>query len=102
MKALNDFLNVCFCDLIDLFLRTYMLNYIEYIELIQESKLLPHHIVVLRDGLSDSQIEETSGVEMLQIDEVLKSFANNEPTFKPTVTYIVMQRRHGVRFYMPE
>lgn len=34
MKAINDFLNVCFCDLIDLFLRTYMLNYIEYIELI--------------------------------------------------------------------
>lgn len=61
------------------------------------------HIIILRDGLSDSQIEETCNIELLQIDEVCKDFEKKiESDFKPTLTYIVIKRNHSVRFLVPE
>uniref|UniRef100_A0A0N5CEK9 Piwi domain-containing protein n=1 Tax=Strongyloides papillosus TaxID=174720 RepID=A0A0N5CEK9_STREA len=57
---------------------------------------LPKHIVFFRDGVSDSQFKLTMDYEVKSIHEACYSI---NPHYVPTITFLVVQKRHGVRIY---
>lgn len=60
---------------------------------------VPKHIVVFRDGVADSQFKITMDHEVSAIHKVCESINKN---YKPTITFLVIQKRHGVRFLDPK
>lgn len=60
---------------------------------------MPKHIVALRDGVSDSQMETTKNIEVQHIAEACRRFSDehNKPQFKPTISYVVVQKRIPTR-----
>ncbi|RCN49800.1 piwi domain protein [Ancylostoma caninum] len=67
----------------------------------EHSHVWPRHIVVLRDGVSDSQMLSTAFLEMKWIRDAWKRLTADDAELEPTYTYIVIQKRHLTRFYQP-
>ncbi|CAI4226101.1 unnamed protein product [Auanema sp. JU1783] len=67
----------------------------------EENGYYPEHIVVYRDGVSNSQL---LGVAADEIQSMRGAWSNLEDGHlrKPTFTYIVLQKRHGTRFFVPK
>jgi eukaryotic translation initiation factor 2C len=57
---------------------------------------LPDKILYYRDGVSDGQFEDVLNIELAAIYNACQQMA---PTYKPAVTFIVVQKRHNTRFY---
>uniref|UniRef100_A0A915D123 Uncharacterized protein n=1 Tax=Ditylenchus dipsaci TaxID=166011 RepID=A0A915D123_9BILA len=64
----------------------------------------PSHIVVLRDGVSDSEISYLSQMELGQLGNACRGFKEyyKQPNYRPTISYLVVQKKHGTRFWMPQ
>ncbi|GMR29884.1 hypothetical protein PMAYCL1PPCAC_00079, partial [Pristionchus mayeri] len=58
---------------------------------------LPDRIVILRDGVSDSEMVKAASQELNSIKEAWRRCANEKKC--PPLTYIVAQKRHKTRFY---
>ncbi|KAH7717470.1 ALG-7 protein [Aphelenchoides avenae] len=65
----------------------------------KETTQMPKHIVVLRDGVSDSQMKTTSEIELGFIGDACRRFRDtfSKPHFKPTTSYVVVQKRNPTR-----
>ncbi|KAH7706972.1 ALG-5 protein [Aphelenchoides avenae] len=65
----------------------------------KETGHMPQHIVVLRDGVGDSQMEATSRIELGLIGDACRRFRTTykKPNFKPTTSYVVVQKRNPTR-----
>uniref|UniRef100_A0A0N5BSZ9 Piwi domain-containing protein n=1 Tax=Strongyloides papillosus TaxID=174720 RepID=A0A0N5BSZ9_STREA len=61
--------------------------------------VVPRHIVVFRDGISNSEFKIAMDYEVSSIHAACKEI--NEK-YEPTVTFVVVQKRHGVRFMNPQ
>ncbi|KAF8990339.1 Piwi domain-containing protein, partial [Cyathus striatus] len=57
-------------------------------------RVLPKRIIFYRDGVSEGQFKKVLDEERPRIAEAYKSFGTN---FKPTITIIVVVKRHHVR-----
>uniref|UniRef100_A0A0N5BT01 Protein argonaute-2 n=1 Tax=Strongyloides papillosus TaxID=174720 RepID=A0A0N5BT01_STREA len=57
--------------------------------------VVPRHIVVFRDGISITQFKIAVDYEVSSIHAACKEI--NEK-YEPTITFVVVQKRHGVRF----
>ncbi|KAK6758333.1 hypothetical protein RB195_015882 [Necator americanus] len=61
----------------------------------------PRHIVLFRDGVSDSEMLRTTFLELKCIRDSWKRITVGDADLEPTYTYIVLQKRHLTRFYQP-
>uniref|UniRef100_A0A915PZK5 Piwi domain-containing protein n=1 Tax=Setaria digitata TaxID=48799 RepID=A0A915PZK5_9BILA len=55
----------------------------------------PQHIVVLRDGVSDSQFMDVINEELLCLKTAIHQL---DQLYDPTVSYVIVQKRHHTRF----
>ncbi|KAE8746943.1 Argonaute-2 [Frankliniella occidentalis] len=60
----------------------------------KETGGLPQHVVFYRDGVSEGQFQQVLGIELTAI---FKACARH--SFKPKVTFLVVQKRHHTRFF---
>ncbi|MFH4976680.1 hypothetical protein AB6A40_003389 [Gnathostoma spinigerum] len=60
----------------------------------------PQHIVVFRDGVSNSEFEQIANEEMMGIKASIRGLASQDCNFDPTVSYVVIQKRHQTRFFV--
>ncbi|KAL6744129.1 hypothetical protein Aduo_017096 [Ancylostoma duodenale] len=67
----------------------------------EHSHVWPRHVVVLRDGVSDSEMLRTAFLELKWIRDSWKRLTAGDDELEPTYTYIVIQKRHLTRFYQP-
>ncbi|KAK5965456.1 Piwi domain protein [Trichostrongylus colubriformis] len=67
----------------------------------EHSKTWPRHIIIFRDGVSDSEMLRTAFIELECISNSWKRLTFDDPQLEPTYTYIVVQKRHLTRFYQP-
>lgn len=58
---------------------------------------LPRHIVVFRDGVSDSQLSVVSGHEVEQLSKCFSHFGDN---YSPVLTVIIVQKRVNTRIFV--
>uniref|UniRef100_A0A0N4ZRK3 Piwi domain-containing protein n=1 Tax=Parastrongyloides trichosuri TaxID=131310 RepID=A0A0N4ZRK3_PARTI len=65
----------------------------------ESTNTVPRHIVVFRDGVADSQFKMTMDFEVKSINEACSEISER---YKPTITFLVVQKRHGVRFFDPK
>ncbi|CAJ0929440.1 unnamed protein product, partial [Mesorhabditis belari] len=56
----------------------------------------PKHIVILRDGVSEGELQNTASKELMWIEKALK---NHFSETSITLTYVCVQKRHFVRVY---
>jgi len=56
----------------------------------------PERVLFYRDGISEGQFNEALRVE---ITEIFKGFEDMEPGYHPTLTYVVVQKRHHAKFF---
>jgi len=56
----------------------------------------PERILFYRDGISEGQFNEALRVE---IAEIFKAFEEMEHGYRPTLTYVVVQKRHHAKFF---
>ncbi|VDM66233.1 unnamed protein product [Strongylus vulgaris] len=71
---------------------------------LHHSKVWPRHIVIFRDGVSDSEMLRTAFIELKWIRESWTKMTEldaKELDLDVTYTYIVIQKRHITRFYKP-
>lgn len=61
-----------------------------------QTRCKPEHLIYIRDGVSDGQFAEVLNVEM---QAIRKGCSMLEATYKPPVTFIVVQKRHHTRFF---
>ncbi|CAL1291715.1 unnamed protein product [Larinioides sclopetarius] len=59
------------------------------------TRMKPKKIIVYRDGVSDGQFAD---VQTREIGWMREACTSLEATYKPGITYIVIQKRHNVRF----
>ncbi|KAF1752558.1 hypothetical protein GCK72_019113 [Caenorhabditis remanei] len=59
----------------------------------------PAHIVVYRDGLSEGDFQRTLYEERIAIENACISI---DAAFQPTITYIVVTKRHHTRFFLKD
>jgi eukaryotic translation initiation factor 2C len=59
------------------------------------NQILPKNIVVYRDGVSEGQFDQVLDHEYQLLVEICH---NSEPNYKPLVTFIIVQKRHHIRF----
>jgi eukaryotic translation initiation factor 2C len=64
----------------------------------QANKILPAHIMYWRDGVSDSQLEMVTNIELNAIRKACKKVRDD---YDPNFTVIIVQKRHSTRFYAP-
>lgn len=57
----------------------------------------PAHIIIYRDGISESEFLDTLREEIGSAKAACKKL---DPTYDPTITYIVVQKRHHTRFFV--
>lgn len=57
---------------------------------------LPSKLIIFRDGISDGQFSKVSQHEL---DEIRKACTNIQQGYNPTISYIVVQKRHQTRFF---
>ncbi|CAG8560251.1 68_t:CDS:2 [Paraglomus occultum] len=71
------------------------------VELLQEfkriNKMLPKVIIMFRDGISESQFKPLALDK--ELPYIKAACAKVEQDYKPTITYIVVGKRHHTRFY---
>jgi len=60
------------------------------------NELMPKRILFYRDSISESQYQSVMQYELNEIREACKMM---EPGYRPTITYIVVQKRHHARFF---
>ncbi|XP_073136369.1 protein argonaute 1B-like [Henckelia pumila] len=56
----------------------------------------PQRIIFYRDGVSEGQFYQ---VLLYELDAIRKACASLEPTYQPTVTFVVVQKRHHTRLF---
>lgn len=56
----------------------------------------PKRLVFFRDGISEGEFKKVCGHEM---NEIRTACIEIDPSYKPGVTYIVVQKRHHTRFF---
>jgi hypothetical protein len=56
----------------------------------------PERLVFYRDGLTEGQFSE---VLTFEVDAIRRACASLDPGYRPTITYIVVQKRHHARFF---
>ncbi|GMS80190.1 hypothetical protein PENTCL1PPCAC_2365 [Pristionchus entomophagus] len=61
------------------------------------NKFFPERVVILRDGVSDSEMVKAASQELNSIQQTWKKCANGEKM--PPFTYIIVQKNHKTRFY---
>lgn len=64
---------------------------------LQINNFLPERIVILRDGVSDSEMVKAASQELNSIKLAWRKCANGKKC--PPFTYIVVQKNHKTRFY---
>ncbi|KAI6238409.1 hypothetical protein M3Y99_00692300 [Aphelenchoides fujianensis] len=64
----------------------------------KKNGMLPKHIVVFRDGVSESQFDMVLDFELAS----MKRWTDKKPNYKPTFTVVIVQKRHATRFYAPK
>ncbi|KAH9951296.1 Piwi domain-containing protein [Amylocystis lapponica] len=64
----------------------------------KNEKRLPRNIVFFRDGVSEGEYQEVSARELSQIDELLMEL-QSQGMPKPNVVFIVVGKRHHIRFF---
>ncbi|XP_058827785.1 protein argonaute-2 [Topomyia yanbarensis] len=62
----------------------------------QQNASLPELIMYYRDGVSEGQFSEILTIELRAIQA---AGASVSPTYKPKITFIVVQKRHHARFF---
>uniref|UniRef100_A0A0M3K3Z5 Piwi domain-containing protein n=1 Tax=Anisakis simplex TaxID=6269 RepID=A0A0M3K3Z5_ANISI len=67
------------------------------IDFYRKSGLTPAHIVIFRDGVSNSEFLGTMNEELTNLKVAMNQL---EPSYNPTVSYVVIQKRHHTRFYV--
>ncbi|KAI6206059.1 Dolichyl-diphosphooligosaccharide--protein glycosyltransferase subunit 1 [Aphelenchoides besseyi] len=60
---------------------------------------LPKHIVIFRDGVSDSQFDMVRNIELQSMKKHCKA---TWPKAEFTFTIVIVQKRHSTRFYAPK
>ncbi|KHN72675.1 Uncharacterized protein Tcan_07259 [Toxocara canis] len=65
----------------------------------ERTKLRPAHIVVFRDGVSNSEFLDTMNEELAQLKTAMNRLASD---YDPTISYVVIQKRHHTRFYVED
>ncbi|EFN76952.1 Eukaryotic translation initiation factor 2C 2 [Harpegnathos saltator] len=69
---------------------------------IRKTKTLPKRIIFYRDGVSEGQISTDLEKE---IGEIKTAFFQNKlkyPNFQPELTFLIVQKRHHVRLFLPK
>ncbi|EGT34479.1 hypothetical protein CAEBREN_05615 [Caenorhabditis brenneri] len=66
-------------------------------DFIQNTGSRPAHIVVYRDGLCETDFQRILYEERLNIEQCCVELA---PGYQPTITYIVVTKRHHTRFFL--
>jgi eukaryotic translation initiation factor 2C len=61
----------------------------------QATKCKPQRILFYRDGVSEGQFEI---VQELEIAALKQACADLDANYKPTITFVIVQKRHNVRF----
>jgi eukaryotic translation initiation factor 2C len=72
-----------------------------YNEKSRDKRSWPEHILFYRDGVSESQYGMVKTMELGQINEAVnrvRKFSNNEK-YDPKITFLVVGKRHHMRFY---
>ncbi|VDK72737.1 unnamed protein product [Litomosoides sigmodontis] len=64
-------------------------------EFVHQTDCKPQHIVLFRDGVSDSQFLDVMNDELLCLKTAIHQL---DQLYSPTVSYIVVQKRHHTRF----
>jgi len=62
----------------------------------QFTTIKPKRILFYRDGVSEGQFDEVMKSEILAVRAACESL---EPGYQPTITFIVIQKRHHTRFF---
>ena len=60
----------------------------------KETRKKPGRILFYRDGVSEGQFED---VLKYEVDAIRKACTALEVTYKPTITFVVVQKRHHAR-----
>lgn len=60
---------------------------------------LPRQIIVYRDGVSHEEFERVRNIEVMKVQSVLDEFAHTTDSMKPSLSYIIAQKRHSLRFF---
>lgn len=68
-------------------------------EFVQHTNKYPSHIIVYRDGLSEGDFQRTLYEEKTSFES---AFMKIDPKFKPTLTYIVVTKRHHTKFFLKD
>lgn len=67
---------------------------------IENNETLPKHIIVFRDGVSESQFEKVKQQELSAIVAALKEINQVNPGFElPSLSFVVVQKRHSTRLF---
>ncbi|CAH9115106.1 unnamed protein product [Cuscuta europaea] len=64
----------------------------------EEMFLLPKRIIFFRDGVSESQFSKVVEEELQAIQKACSRF----PGYKPPITFVVVQKRHHTRLFLPD
>ncbi|RIA86223.1 Piwi domain-containing protein, partial [Glomus cerebriforme] len=62
----------------------------------QTCRMKPQRILFYRDGVSESQFEQVLKEEIKAIKSACQSL---DPEYSPTVTFVIVQKRHHARFF---
>ncbi|KAG9307330.1 hypothetical protein G9A89_017158 [Geosiphon pyriformis] len=62
----------------------------------KETRRKPARILFYRDGVSEGQFEE---VLKFEVEAIRKACLALEASYKPTITFIIVQKRHHARFF---
>ena len=62
----------------------------------KRNKRYPDRIIVFRDGVGDGQVETVAKYEVKQL---LATFKNIEPSYQPTLTVVIVQKRINTRLF---
>ncbi|KAM3719027.1 hypothetical protein ACO02O_10955 [Dirofilaria immitis] len=57
----------------------------------------PKHIIIYRDGISDTEFLNTMKEEIASVKTACKKL---DPEYSPTLAYVVVQKRHHTRFFV--
>uniref|UniRef100_A0A0M3I281 Piwi domain-containing protein n=1 Tax=Ascaris lumbricoides TaxID=6252 RepID=A0A0M3I281_ASCLU len=64
---------------------------------IRRTSLRPAHIIIFRDGVSNSEFVDTMNDELTSLKAAMNRLASD---YAPTISYVVIQKRHRTRFFV--
>jgi len=76
-------------------MRTIVVNLLK--KFYSTTKQKPRKLIMFRDGVSEGQFQTVMAMELTAIREACKSMGDG--TYRPEITYIVVQKRHHTRFF---